>query len=437
MLTSDQARQLEGRTGPHAHMGKTWKQIHSESGAGRFRRSPSPGSGPKDGPGLHQRGTDPGVRARSTPTRSSRPRTTSSAVRRRPTRLASALYDEVEKLGDPLSYQSFVRQVRAAGLRRHCEACHGVEGHDTIEIDHPPGEEIEWTWFERRTRPGKRRPTCRWARCRTRARCGRVGREDGSGPPHRGDGRSAAATRRDATGVADRPAGDGDRAGTRESKRPSFRWPSATAPSSSRVRPGAAIERERSSPACASSRVAGGGPWGPQPEEAQRSLDVFCAKSVTSGTSLDQTASAAPSASWPTPSRPCSALGPVPGHDRGLADRRRQRNGGPSGGNRYRRRLASPEERRSSGTVWALPVIEVVAPSGTVLVARSPRPGRDRVPWCAVSSTKRPSRSSVPSAFTTARRTAATRRRTGPPGRQALEEGSTPPRAHRRGLPRR
>ena len=55
---------------------------------------------------------------------------------------ASALYDEVRRLGYPLSYPSFVRQVRRAGLRPHCEACSGVKGHDTIEIEHPPGEEI-------------------------------------------------------------------------------------------------------------------------------------------------------------------------------------------------------------------------------------------------------------------------------------------------------
>ena len=56
-------------------------------------------------------------------------------------------------LGYPLSYPSFVRQVRLAGLRPHCEACAGVKGRDTIEIDHPPGEEIQWDWFERRAGP--------------------------------------------------------------------------------------------------------------------------------------------------------------------------------------------------------------------------------------------------------------------------------------------
>jgi transposase len=66
---------------------------------------------------------------------------------------ASALYDEVRPLGYRQSYPSFVRQVRLAGLRPHCEACRGVKGRDTIEIDHPAGEEIQWDWFERRNAP--------------------------------------------------------------------------------------------------------------------------------------------------------------------------------------------------------------------------------------------------------------------------------------------
>jgi len=66
---------------------------------------------------------------------------------------ASALYDEVVPLGYALSYPSFVRQIRVRGLRPHCEACRGVKGRDTIEIDHPAGEEIQWDWFERRNAP--------------------------------------------------------------------------------------------------------------------------------------------------------------------------------------------------------------------------------------------------------------------------------------------
>jgi transposase len=66
---------------------------------------------------------------------------------------ASALYDEVVPLGYDRSYPSFVRQLRQAGLRPHCEACSGVGGRETIEIDHPAGEEIQWDWFERRNAP--------------------------------------------------------------------------------------------------------------------------------------------------------------------------------------------------------------------------------------------------------------------------------------------
>jgi transposase len=66
---------------------------------------------------------------------------------------ATALFDEVVALGYARSYPSFARQLRLRGLRPHCEACHGVKGRDTIEIEHPPGEEIQWDWFERRRAP--------------------------------------------------------------------------------------------------------------------------------------------------------------------------------------------------------------------------------------------------------------------------------------------
>ncbi len=66
---------------------------------------------------------------------------------------ASALFDEVVPLGYPLSYPSFVRQVRGGGLRPRCEACTGVRGRETVDIAHPAGEEIQWDWFERRTAP--------------------------------------------------------------------------------------------------------------------------------------------------------------------------------------------------------------------------------------------------------------------------------------------
>ena len=56
-------------------------------------------------------------------------------------------------LGYPRSYPSFVRWIRHHGLRPHCERCAGVTGRATIEIAHPPGDEIQWDWFERRRAP--------------------------------------------------------------------------------------------------------------------------------------------------------------------------------------------------------------------------------------------------------------------------------------------
>ena len=61
---------------------------------------------------------------------------------------ASTLFDEVQALGFELSYPSFTRGMRSRNLRPHCEACAGVKGRATIEIEHPPGEEIQWDWDE-------------------------------------------------------------------------------------------------------------------------------------------------------------------------------------------------------------------------------------------------------------------------------------------------
>jgi len=66
---------------------------------------------------------------------------------------ATALFDEVVAMGYDRSYPSFARQLRLGALRPHCEACTGVKGRETVEIDHPAGEEIQWDWFERRHAP--------------------------------------------------------------------------------------------------------------------------------------------------------------------------------------------------------------------------------------------------------------------------------------------
>lgn len=96
----------------------------------------------------------PGIRVRSTPD-PLEPYVSYLSIRfaNDPHVWASSLYDEVQRLGYNLSYPSFVRQLRLRALRPHCEACSGVKGRDTVEIPHPPGEEIQWDWFERRRSP--------------------------------------------------------------------------------------------------------------------------------------------------------------------------------------------------------------------------------------------------------------------------------------------
>jgi transposase len=61
---------------------------------------------------------------------------------------ASALYDEVQALGYQGSYPSFTRALRTRGLRPHCEACAGVTGRETVDIEHPPGAEQQWDWAD-------------------------------------------------------------------------------------------------------------------------------------------------------------------------------------------------------------------------------------------------------------------------------------------------
>lgn len=60
----------------------------------------------------------------------------------------TALYDEAKKLGYRQSYPTFVRQLRNRALRPHCRACQGSKGQPTAQIEHPPGEEIQWDWLE-------------------------------------------------------------------------------------------------------------------------------------------------------------------------------------------------------------------------------------------------------------------------------------------------
>jgi transposase len=61
---------------------------------------------------------------------------------------STALLDEVRKLGYEQSYVTFNRQLRMRGLRPRCEGCGRGRPQPTIEIEHPPGEEIQWDWNE-------------------------------------------------------------------------------------------------------------------------------------------------------------------------------------------------------------------------------------------------------------------------------------------------
>lgn len=61
---------------------------------------------------------------------------------------ATTLLDELVKLGFEQSYQTLTRQIRARGLRPHCEPCRPAKGRPVAVIDHPPGEETQWDWVE-------------------------------------------------------------------------------------------------------------------------------------------------------------------------------------------------------------------------------------------------------------------------------------------------
>ena len=61
---------------------------------------------------------------------------------------ATVLFAEVVGLGFDRGYPTFTRQVRDRQLRPHCEACASSNGRAHVDIDHPPGEEIQWDWLE-------------------------------------------------------------------------------------------------------------------------------------------------------------------------------------------------------------------------------------------------------------------------------------------------
>ena len=92
---------------------------------------------------------EPGVRAKSDPDEFDR---FELYVRQRLTDdqhvWATTLFDEVAALGYDRSYQTFTRQLRERELRPHCEPCSASNGRAHVDIEHPPGEEIQWDWLE-------------------------------------------------------------------------------------------------------------------------------------------------------------------------------------------------------------------------------------------------------------------------------------------------
>ena len=64
---------------------------------------------------------------------------------------ARVLFGEVQGLGYGASYPTFVRRIRHRGLRPVCEGCSTGRAH--VDIEHPPGEEIQWDWLELRETP--------------------------------------------------------------------------------------------------------------------------------------------------------------------------------------------------------------------------------------------------------------------------------------------
>jgi transposase len=61
---------------------------------------------------------------------------------------ATVLFDEVVALGYDRAYPTFTRHLRDRGLRPHCEPCASSNGRAHVDIEHPPGAEVQWDWLE-------------------------------------------------------------------------------------------------------------------------------------------------------------------------------------------------------------------------------------------------------------------------------------------------
>ena len=62
---------------------------------------------------------------------------------------ATVLFRELVDAGFDRSYPTLVRELRRLELRPVCLVCQHQRGRSvTVEIEHPPGEEIQWDWLE-------------------------------------------------------------------------------------------------------------------------------------------------------------------------------------------------------------------------------------------------------------------------------------------------
>ena len=327
------------------------------------------------------------------------------------------------RLGYPLSYPSFVRQIRLAGLRPHCEACAGVKGRDTIEIDHPPGEEIQWDWFERRNAP--------WG-ATAYVLLGTLS--------HSGKVRGVLAEKMDQAHLIEAMDEVLRRLGGTARVWRTDRLATVIVPGTSDVQAsfapvakhyGAVVEPcpprrgNRKGAVESSVRFVSGRWWRTMsartPKTPSAPSTSSAPPSVTSANAGDRTASAPPSVSWPTPSR-CSPSRrprsrPPPRSKRIVADNASV----AFSGNRYsvppglggttllvRHRLCSP-------------TIDVVAPSGAILVTHRLAPAGSGALVRSVEH-REALEAAVLSAFTTAR--PCDKKANRPPGKEALEEAA-------------
>src|SRR4051794_9194059 len=61
---------------------------------------------------------------------------------------ALTLFDGVTALGYDRAYSTFTRQLRTRNLRPACEPCAPTRGRPVAVIDHPAGAETQWDWVE-------------------------------------------------------------------------------------------------------------------------------------------------------------------------------------------------------------------------------------------------------------------------------------------------